>query len=232
MPATKAEHRGGPVARERPRPGPRPWPAVLAWALFALVLLLFATFPLARPPGPSTPAGPTWPCSARSWIPPTVAALTASTVGVVLASRRPRHPVGWLLLAHRPGHGLRRGVIVGYLPYAADRPPRGAARRRPRRPDLPAVTDAALAAVGFVLLLTPTGSPPSPRWRRWASGLGGRGGRAAGGGHHRPGVAGPARPSRRRPGRPSRLRWRPAGRQPARPARGRPDRSWAAPRRW
>ena len=38
-------------------------------------------------------------------IAPSVAALTASTVGAVLASRRPRHPVGWLLLAH--------GLIMG-----------------------------------------------------------------------------------------------------------------------
>jgi hypothetical protein len=29
------------------------------------------------------------------------------------------------------------------------------------------LTDAALAAIGFVLLLTPTGSPPSNGWRRW-----------------------------------------------------------------
>jgi hypothetical protein len=32
-------------------------------------------------------------------VPHLVAALSATTVGAVLASRRPRHPVGWLLLA-------------------------------------------------------------------------------------------------------------------------------------
>ena len=30
---------------------------------------------------------------------PVLAAVSAATVGAVLASRRPRHPVGWLLLA-------------------------------------------------------------------------------------------------------------------------------------
>jgi hypothetical protein len=30
------------------------------------------------------------------------------------------------------------------------------------------VTDLALASLGLVLLLTPTGSAPSPGWRRWA----------------------------------------------------------------
>ena|GEM_PF-6735324 len=39
MPATQDAAREGRAAR------PRPWPAVLAWALVALELLLFATFP-------------------------------------------------------------------------------------------------------------------------------------------------------------------------------------------
>jgi len=81
------------------RPGwARWWPAGVAWALFALVLLEFATYPwldrLMRQAG-RPELGLLIPFSVAL----TLAALTASTVGVVLASRRPRHPVGWLLLA-------------------------------------------------------------------------------------------------------------------------------------
>jgi hypothetical protein len=96
-----------------------------------------------------------------------LATLSATTVGVLLASRRPRHPVGWLLL----GLGLPvalSGVATGYANYGLMARP-GA---------LPAAdwaalyhgvsVLAALAALQFVLLLTPTGSLPSPRWRWWA----------------------------------------------------------------
>jgi hypothetical protein len=44
-----------------------------------------------------------------------LATLSATTVGALLASRRPRHPVGWLLL----GLGLPvalSGVATGYAP--------------------------------------------------------------------------------------------------------------------
>jgi len=138
---------------------------VFAWALYALVLLLFATYPwldrLTRDAG-----RPDLALLQPFVVPPTLAALTASTVGAILASRRSRHPVGWLLLTI----GLSMatgGVIAGYLPYTLIVRP-GA---------LPAVdllariyspsADVALAALGFVLLLTPTGSAPSARWRRW-----------------------------------------------------------------
>jgi hypothetical protein len=134
--------------------------------LFALVLLAFASFPvfdrLARDAG-----RPDLALLVPFVVPPAVAALTASAVGVVLATRRPRHPVGWLLL----GLGLCMalgGVIAGYLPYTAvARPGSLPAAGLVARVYAP-LTDAALAAIGLVLLLTPTGSPPSPRWRRWA----------------------------------------------------------------
>jgi hypothetical protein len=160
VPATKRAVEEGQAGAARPR-----WPAALAWALYGLVLALFATFPvldrMLRDAG-----RPDLALLVPFVIPPSVAALTAGTVGAVLASRRPRHPVGWLLL----GVGLAMaagGTMAGYLPYTVVvRPgslPAAAFLARIYAP----ITDLALAALGFVLLLTPTGSAPTPRWRRW-----------------------------------------------------------------
>jgi hypothetical protein len=93
--------------------------------------------------------------------------VSGATVGAVLASRKPRHPVGWLLLAvalsltatAAAAQYLTWGLLVrpGALPAA-------------RWVSLyySAIGYTALTSVGLLLLVTPTGSLPSPRWRWWA----------------------------------------------------------------
>jgi hypothetical protein len=145
---------------------PRWWPVGVAWALWALAMLGLATVPwfdhLLRQAG-----RPDLVQSNADAVPFVLAIVSAATVGTVLASRRPHHPVGWLLLTL--GLSLSATALAaGYAAYGL----------LARPGTLPAARYAALyddasfivwpACIGFVLLLTPTGSLPSRRWRWWA----------------------------------------------------------------
>jgi hypothetical protein len=141
-------------------------PAVLAWALWALALLGVATIPwfdhLLRQAG-----RPELTQLHAITLPSVAAALIAVTVGAVLAGRRPRHPVGWLLLVL----GLAvtaSGVVDGYARYGLLARPGSLPAARWLAVFSPATVYLGFVCVGLVLLLTPSGSLPSPRWRWWA----------------------------------------------------------------
>jgi len=138
-------------------------PGVLAWALWALVVLgLAAGFwleGLLRRAGRAD--------ALNTAVGPTVATVSAATVGAVLAARRPRHPVGWLLLAFAL-FLTANGVAGGYAPYGLQARPGGLPAAAWVAMYYPATALVAFACLGLVLLLVPTGSPPSPRWRWWA----------------------------------------------------------------
>jgi hypothetical protein len=145
----------------------RRWPAVLAWVLWALVMLGVAVVPwmdrLLRQAGRPDLAA----LVPGSIVGPVLAVLSATTVGAVLASRRPRHPVGWLLL----GFALSltaSGVISSYVTYGLLARPGALPAASAVARYYPATGAAALALLSLVLMLTPTGSLPSPRWRWWA----------------------------------------------------------------
>jgi hypothetical protein len=95
-------------------------------------------------------------------------AASSATAGALLASRRPHHPVGWLLLAFGLVPEALTSAAEGYALYGVLARP-GALPATRQVATLASVTFIpALGCIGFVLLLTPTGSLPSPRWRWWA----------------------------------------------------------------
>jgi hypothetical protein len=98
-------------------------------------------------------------------VPPVLGAVAVATVGALVASRRPRHPVGWLLLAF--GLSLcAAGLTLAFTNDAVAKADLRAAGLVGRY--VPATIVTAMACSGFILLLTPRGSLPSARWRWWA----------------------------------------------------------------
>jgi hypothetical protein len=155
-----------PIAR------PHWWPGVAAWALWALTMLGLPMTAwldqLSRQAGRPELAQ----LIPGAVVGPVLGMVSATTVGAVLASRRPRHPVGWLLLACGLSM-VASGVALAYAAYGLLARPGALPAAHAVARYWPATTVIAQTAISFVLLLTPTGSLPSWRWRagRWTRGI-------------------------------------------------------------
>ena len=145
---------------------PRRWAAGLAWALWALAMLGLAVVPWTDRLLIRAGRAELTEWQAQFFV-VVLGFLIATTVGALVASRRPRHPVGWLLL----GFALSQtasGVISSYMTYGLLVRPGALPAAASVARYYPATGAATLALLSLVLLLTPTGSLPSARWRWWA----------------------------------------------------------------
>ena len=154
------------MSRNARAPGPGWWPTVLASALWALTLVGLAVgFWLGHLLGQAG-SSEVDRLNADAY-PLLVAAVSAATVGAVVASRRHRHPVGWLLLAT----GLTMVADLGvnaYVRYGLVVRPGSLPGARYLAGVSFGIFLVWISLAGFVLLLTPSGSLPSARWRWWA----------------------------------------------------------------
>jgi hypothetical protein len=134
---------------------------IICGALLAFTLLLFA---LNR----SHPGVDVW----GPWVQETVAVVTFPALGLLILSRRPQHPIGWLFC----GAGLAGGLDHFFGEYAI--------YALQARPDsvLGGEVSAWIvswmwvpfnALLVYVALLYPNGRPPSKRWRpvAWLAGI-------------------------------------------------------------
>jgi hypothetical protein len=150
----------------------RPWrTAALAWALAGLAVIVLVPgirlawlVDLAELPGARRISGAT----IAAYAAVVLATVSSAAVGLVLASRRPRHPVGWLLLG--VGLAVALSILVEwYAKYGLlVRPGSLPGARYLVGFAVFSFTVVWLSCAGFVLLLTPTGTLPSKRWRWWA----------------------------------------------------------------
>jgi hypothetical protein len=154
------------VSRDARAPSPGRWAPGLAWLLWTLTLSglagVFWFDHLLGQAGSSDVDR----LNAAAY-PVMLAAVSAATVGAVVASRRPRHSVGWLLLAT----GLTMVADLGvnaYVRYGVVVRPGSLPSARYLAGVSFGIFLVWVSLAGFVLLLTPTGSLPSPRWRWWA----------------------------------------------------------------